>query len=264
MSRHPTTVVVLAGGRGTRMGALGRVLPKSLVSISPDDTSLSRLLGHVDGHGLPSVVSTNLDDAPLIERFVARCAAERSIDPAPRVIANPAHDIGPVTALSRALEAVETSACAVCLGDIVFAGNPFDTLAPTGDPAGSDNVVVTSELVPGQGGVIESVDGRVTDAVYRREDLAVAPDRHYTNWSGMMRLETDLLRRAVADAADEILESVVAAALDHAEVRLAEARIGFVNINTGGDLAQLWARAINEGRCAPRPAHLRSVAGSGD
>jgi molybdopterin-guanine dinucleotide biosynthesis protein A len=220
------------------MGRLGRMLPKALLTVSPEQTALSRLLDQLAGAPVDTVVSTSPSDHRWIELFVNRYigALDRR-ESSLLVLKNEAHEVGPVSALRDVVSGVPAERYLVCLVDIVFAENPFEGSVRLF----SANALVTAPLEQGRGGIIEAHHGRVVRAYYQPEDCELQSGRSYSNWSGAMCVDAANLRMGLKRCPSETLEDVINALVELAP--LEEVRMGsdFTNLNTGRDLLKLWS-----------------------
>lgn len=231
----PLTAIVLAGGRGARLGRLGRILPKALIAVSPTDTVLTRLLSQLGGAALPVLVTTNSEDQPLIDAVVRRSLGEAG---GVTVVAETAHALGPVSGLRAALDRVDAERVLVCLSDIVFLSSPF----AGGDVLLRDGLI-SGPLAEGRSGVVELDGDRVTRVAYRWDDFA--PNRTYANWSGALSARASDLRSALSVCSNETLEDIVQILLENVPLTAFRAPGDFVNLNTTSELRSVWSKGLD-------------------
>lgn len=159
------TVVILAGGQGSRLRRLGRFVSKASL-IAYDQPLLLRHLDHLIEAGLRRViVSTNPLHYPLIDLMLTnyRASVEREgiTDADITLLNNPMHTVGPTEALLYAAERVGTRRTLIVLVDEFIRGNSFPQYVAHVDD--SDDYGGIAELVDAletkRGGYVTVVDG---------------------------------------------------------------------------------------------------------
>lgn len=113
------TLVVLAGGRSTRFGEIGAMIPKSLLPIN-DTTLLQRQVSQAHSSGIKEViVSTRPEFSSTMQKLLSDELAE--------VFANERHEISSFAALAHVIhEKKFKDTIVVSLADIYFVSNPFN------------------------------------------------------------------------------------------------------------------------------------------
>jgi NDP-sugar pyrophosphorylase family protein len=119
----PTQAMILAAGRGTRLGELGQRKAKALLEIGGVPL-LSHQLDFLSAHGIDSVVVNASHLAGQVQDFVS----SRGGDPAIRVVVEP-EPLGTAGGLINALPFLETAPLAVLYSDVVCG----EDLAPMGE-----------------------------------------------------------------------------------------------------------------------------------
>lgn len=117
------TVVVLAGGAGSRMAPLTRGFPKTLLPLF-EEPLLLRLLRQVFDCGLRHVL---VYGAPNTVRSISSAIGQVQIpaESVVEVVTSRRHVLGPAAALVGMHRRIRTAKCLLLLGDIVYAAKPF-------------------------------------------------------------------------------------------------------------------------------------------
>jgi NDP-sugar pyrophosphorylase family protein len=239
------TAIVLAGGSGHRFGEVSAILPKALLTISPDETLLSRLLNQLTAAGIDDIViSTSEQHAGVIKAVVEAYLRCTIVTPEPlsvRVFVNSGHASGPGAALASAVNQCGNVDTLVCLSDICFVSNPFHNLRRAiRESSAKTSVLAVDSLRPGVGGIVSTRHGRVERLVYRssvEKPPRVRASRRY-NWTGTALIAgsaAGVLGRTVGERG-EPLEQCFNRMLD-ASHDFVVVRVGrFINVNSYKDL----------------------------
>lgn len=119
MDENDITLIILAGGEGTRMQPVSLITPKPLLSTF-DEPLLIRQIRHAKKAGISKVlVSTNPKDFEQIKKTLSYFNLKAHI------IKNPKHAQGSLPALSYSLNTISTSKVLMSFADIYFMSNPF-------------------------------------------------------------------------------------------------------------------------------------------
>jgi NDP-sugar pyrophosphorylase family protein len=257
--------IVLAGGRGERIGPLGRILPKCMLPVSADDTLGSRLLGQLVEAGIRrTIVSTSSENHALIKAFVERIIGrwskrEGGSRPHVTVFLNPAHRMGPLPALAEVIKQHASNEYVLALADIALTSNPFAVLSSTHSGTGS---LVVGPYVAGRGGVVvtngDAVLRLMHDAV--RTPPHAAPDGTVRfNWTGAAQIGAAFVSEVLELAATSVhkpLEDVFNAALARGLALSYVKTDAFVNVNSLAELAD--CQDILRAAALDRSAHQQA------
>jgi NDP-sugar pyrophosphorylase family protein len=148
--------MILAAGRGTRLGELGRTRPKVLVDFCGEPL-LARQIRYLKEGGIERIVINAHHLADQVQVFVAANAHAADID----VVVEPAL-LGTAGGVVNALTRLGDEAFVVLYGDVIM-DEPIDLLADThrrGNACATLTVYRSSE-VDGKGTVEFAADGRV-------------------------------------------------------------------------------------------------------
>jgi NDP-sugar pyrophosphorylase family protein len=255
------TAIVLAGGSGSRFGEISAILPKALLTISPDETLLSRLLNQLTAAGIDDIVISTSEQYAGVMKAVVE-AYLRSTNAAPeqlsvRVFVNSGHASGPGAALASAVNQCGDVDILLCLSDIYFACNPFhDLRRAIRDSSPKVSVLAVDSLRTGVGGIVSTRQGRVERLLYRptaAQPARLRSSRRY-NWTGtalMARSAAGVLGRTVGDRGEpleECLNRMLDAAHDFVVVRVGR----FINVNSYNDLLRCRRTEFVQRRFGPR------------
>src|SRR5262245_43046471 len=238
-------VLILAGGDGTRIGRLGRLLPKPLMAISPQQTPLSRLLDQL--LSLPhahAIVSTAPAWSSYLTAFVERYVLHRERNgtgnPDLTVEINAAHAVGPISALSYLAERYNSEHYLICLADIVFLTNPFARFTS----GMFKNAVVTAPFEADRGGVAASRAGTLHEIFHHDAECAFDQGLEHSNWTGLACLPAAALKTH-AGPHDQVLEEMINAHVAQgSRVEVCEGP-QFINMNGPNDLRRCWVEHLN-------------------
>jgi NDP-sugar pyrophosphorylase family protein len=198
--------MVLAAGHGTRLGALGRTIPKVLVPIGGRPL-LERQLEYLEREGVSRVVINAHHLAPQVAAFVARyrgalqlsCIVEEQL-------------LGTAGGVRHALGRLGAEPFLVLYGDVivdVHLAALFDFHRQRG--ALATLVVHEAESAEGKGVVRVAPDGRVTEF---EEKTHRAPGPVLIN-SGVYVIEPELVATLPASVAADFGHDVFPSALAH-------------------------------------------------
>jgi NDP-sugar pyrophosphorylase family protein len=155
--------MVLAAGRGTRLGELGKRTAKALVPIDGEPL-LAHQLRYLGGEGVERVVVNASHLSQQVEDF----ASEHSGRPALEVIVEPEQPLGTAGGVINALPELSEDPLLILYGDVI-SGEPLDALASVHDaahPVASLAVYYSEDAR--QKGVVELEGSRVT-AFYEKD-----------------------------------------------------------------------------------------------
>jgi NDP-sugar pyrophosphorylase family protein len=190
------TAVVLAGGRGDRIGPIGQLLPKAILPVSPSQTLLSRTLEHLREARIPRVVvSTSPDQYSILAAFVERCVAisgeeGRHDRTTIEVVCNPLHESGSVAAFGEMLTRLTAGKAIMYLGDIWCSENPFTgLLAVSKSGSAIATVPATQAEARVRGGAVYLREGRVLRLYERVGAAEFSPETEVHQWIGAALLD---------------------------------------------------------------------------
>jgi NDP-sugar pyrophosphorylase family protein len=122
--------VILAGGEGSRLGPLGKLMPKCLLPLNDGTSLLLRLLGQLAKAGVCNVViASNASNHHQIQEHSeahGTCPELRGMSV--NSIVCEKTPLGPLPALGEAALSLATQTILMCLGDIFFFRSPFTRL----------------------------------------------------------------------------------------------------------------------------------------
>lgn len=231
------TAIVLAGGEGSRVGLVGRLLPKCMLPISSQDTLLSRLLAQLSESGVAQiVVSTSPEHYDLLRVFIKRVVGVLRFRAEVSLFCDSTHKFGPVPALAEAMRRHPSEAYVLGLADILFTESPFLRPVVDGDAGGT---LIVSTLESGRGGVASTEHGRVCRLTYDAKRAVRANGEQVYNWTGAAYFTQRLAQHAIERGPAMIhrpLEELFNDAICTGHV-LSYAQTGaFVNVNSFDDL----------------------------
>jgi len=115
-----TTAVIMAGGKGARIGAMEGDLPKCLLPVAGEQPLLTRQIDQMQIAGITDIlVCCSVANADIIRPFLKKGA---------RAVACENCKLGPLPALAEVLTCVSTSLLLLSLADIYFMESPFAKL----------------------------------------------------------------------------------------------------------------------------------------
>ena len=113
------TLIILAGGKSTRMGKIGDFVPKSLLPIC--DTSL--LIKQINQAIEAKINNIYISTHPRFEEIIKKCTSYIS---GVEVFSNNSHDISSYSALASVIDNFQfKESILISLADIYFITNPF-------------------------------------------------------------------------------------------------------------------------------------------
>jgi NDP-sugar pyrophosphorylase family protein len=237
--------IIMAGGKSSRFGALGQLLPKCLFPVLPDQTLLTRLADQMRLAGITqAAVCCSPDNAALIKPFLDgyRATSNQSgVDL--KAISCPNSRGGPLPALQEALQSVSARWYLMCLADIFFDQAPFGAFASQlEDNKPFDGCLLTGTDLTSRNGCgtgAVACEGPVVRAIsYRPFGPAQSIAGPSRRWSGSFffrdKLVSDLSEH-LGEYQQAPLENWVQGLLDRgAQCRWLEAG-PFVNVNSVPD-----------------------------
>jgi NDP-sugar pyrophosphorylase family protein len=240
-----TTAIVLAGGKGSRIGEIGSLVPKAMLAVSSDETLLSRLLDQlIFARVQRIIISTSRQYGAILSYFLENYLARRNrncVEP-PRninIFVNKSHDVGPIPALNTVVRENKSPSYLLCLSDIFFVRNPFVGLQPLLD-SGLNSLLVT-KYVPGRGGVVVAKSGCVTRiSKSHPQEMRQSSSKLY-NWTGSAIFRSDVAKylcEFAASAGTSPLEEVFNFALLHSCCLSVSLVNDFVNVNKFHELLE--------------------------
>jgi dTDP-glucose pyrophosphorylase len=184
------TLLVLAGGRGTRFGLLNSSLPKSAIPVY-DESSLVRNVRQARAAGFKNiVVSTRTSFSKSVGELLASCHLTAP-DISVKVVSNRYHRYGALAALLHLLKNVDTPRVALSLPDIFFIENAYHRLYEHSESEGNYLGVADpfdpSELTKG-GIVIWDTEQRVCSIL----ETPIAGQAEGVRWTGLAVFNRDL------------------------------------------------------------------------
>ncbi len=197
--------MILAAGRGTRLGELGMTVPKVLVDVGGEPL-LARQIRYLKRGGIERIVVNAHHLADQIERFVAAHPQARDIE----VVVEP-ELLGTAGGVRNALPLLGDEAFAVLYGDVLV-DEPLGAVSQTHRRAhaAATLTVYPTDEVEGKGTVQIASDGTVSAF---HEKAASHLDGHaYVN-AGLYVVDPGLLRGLPAGMALDFGHDVFPAAL---------------------------------------------------
>jgi NDP-sugar pyrophosphorylase family protein len=197
--------MILAAGRGTRLGELGRTVPKILVEVGGEPL-LTRQIRYLKDGGVARIVINVHHLADQVERFVAEHPLVADID----VVVEP-ELLGTAGGVRNALRYLGENAFVVLYGDVIV-NESIDAVAETHRQAKAvaTLTVYRTEEVEGKGAVQIAHDGTVT--AFREKAASHVDDHAYVN-AGLYILDPRLMRELPTDVALDFGHDVFPAAL---------------------------------------------------
>ncbi|MHA3771305.1 NTP transferase domain-containing protein [Verrucomicrobiota bacterium sgz303538] len=122
--------VIMAGGKGTRLGQLGSLLPKCLLPLGNNATLLSRLIKQFQSAGIDkAAICCSPENHVQVEAFIEAAGepTEKSLEKIHAVsCSNTQH--GPLPALAEIAASLSAEWFLLCMADIFFQMRPYDNL----------------------------------------------------------------------------------------------------------------------------------------
>ena len=225
--------MILAAGRGTRLGALGRTMPKILVDLDGEPL-LARQIRYLKSGGVDRIVLNAHHLADQVEEFVDRHPLSAEL----RVVLEP-ELLGTAGGARNALPLLGEEAFVVLYGDVVVDEPLAAVIAAHERSAAAATITVyeTAE-VEGKGTVEIAPDGYVS--AFREKTLSHSDHRAYVN-AGLYVVEPELLRDLPAGVMLDFGHDLFPAALERGE-RIAAHVLAAPVIDIGTPSALQFAR----------------------
>jgi mannose-1-phosphate guanylyltransferase len=230
--------MILAAGRGTRLGELGRSTPKILVEVDGEPL-LARQIRYLRAGGAERIVINLHHLADQVEAFVAEHPQAGDVD----VVLEPGL-LGTAGGVRNALERLGEGPFLVLYGDVLF-GEPVAAVRETHRRSGAvaTLTVYESTEIEGKGTVELTAEGTVTG--FHEKTATQTTERAYVN-AGLYVLERELVAGLARGVELDFGSDVFPAALAQGE-RLAAHVLGEPVIDIGTPEALERARARSGG-----------------
>lgn len=244
------TAVVMAGGKGSRIGDLGQGKPKCLLPVG-HQTILTRLIGQLRDAGIrQTTVCSSPQNVHAISEFLEEDLArsETAASAVKPVLCSDCH-LGPLPALAEVLSSVSAEWILMCLADIYFTGSPLRLLRdglPV-DLADGWLMIGTDEMLRDGGGTgFVTRDGSAVQAISYKPTPETGKANHDPlRWSGSFLFRSELalhLRENLSSYAGVPFESWIQGLLTSG-VRCSWIDVGgFVNVNAIADYQYLVSK----------------------
>lgn len=222
------TLVILAGGRSTRFGGIGTLIPKSLLPIN-NTTLLQRQISQSRFSGIDDIIVSTLPEfSSIMQKLLSGVAVE--------VFANKHHKMSSFTALARVIhEKSFSNTIAVSLADIYFISNPFEEMkAQEKTCLYLSNPFLEGELSLGG---IGFVNGNKLERIVAEP---LPNNKRGLRWNGLCTLASShqqvLLNYAKSSYREYPEEDFFAYLLEQEEKITYEKSVDFINNNSQRDL----------------------------
>jgi NDP-sugar pyrophosphorylase family protein len=234
--------VVMAGGAGTRLGAMGRATPKCLLPLVDGETLLSRLLLQLHAAGIRQIaVCCSSVDHQLICAALETCrgATGYSRDEL-KAVACTNCSLGPIPAMAEALEQVSGRWRLLCLGDIHFATEPFSEFV-RGNAVSVDGCLLTGTdqmASDGSGSGVVVCERSLVRSIHYRSIKAIDVSTTQRRWTGAYFFREELmedLRAHVAEYRHAPLEDWILRSIERGAVCTWMEAGNFLNVNSAED-----------------------------
>ena len=190
-----TTVVILAGGQGMRMGELGGLVAKTSLVVY-DLPLIVRVFHHLSEHSFTRViVSTNHTFYTPLQMLVESYLTNERLPGQSsdvEVVENPAHEDGPLPALAWILQHVTTRRTLMYLADEFQVDNPFESFAAVAADH-NDYLGVAPPAHPREltrGGLVYATQEDVDEVAEKPTDH---PGENGLRWNGVAIFDTHSL-----------------------------------------------------------------------
>ena len=180
--------MILAAGRGTRLGELGRTVPKVLVDVGGEPL-LARQIAYLKDNGIERIVINAHHLAEQIEEFVANHPAAADI-----TVVRESELLGTAGGVRNALELLGSEPFVVLYGDVIVA-EPIAPIAAahTSSDACATLTLYRSSDIEGKGTVeLESANGGQVIVAFHEKTVAHADRQAYVN-AGLYVVDPDLI-----------------------------------------------------------------------
>lgn len=178
--------MILAAGRGTRLGQLGQTMPKALVELG-DEPLLARQIRYLSNGGVERIVINAHHLHEQIEDFVAAHPRAADID----VVVEP-ELLGTAGGVRNALPKLGDQPFVVLYGDVIV-DEPIAAIQRAHDRANNATATIAlyhSEEIEGKGTVTLAPDGSVT--AFREKVATSVEGGAYVN-AGLYVIDPDLM-----------------------------------------------------------------------
>lgn len=118
------TVIILAGGIGSRLGTIGQIIPKPLMPIY-DSILIEENLRYATNHFENVVVSTRPELFDTFNKYLEKIRAQNEWAKRVKLISNPSHQKSSLDALSFLKSGINTEYFLLMFSDIYFLSDPF-------------------------------------------------------------------------------------------------------------------------------------------
>lgn len=178
--------MILAAGRGTRLGELGRTVPKILVDVGGEPL-LARQIRYLKGAGIERIVINAHHLADQVESFVAEHPLAEDID-----VVVEAELLGTAGGVRNALPHLGTDAFAVLYGDVIV-NEPLEMVAETHRRAGAAATLTLYRTTAIEGkGTVELTPAGMVGAFHEKASMHVEGNAYYVN-AGLYIVEPSLI-----------------------------------------------------------------------
>jgi len=238
-----TVVLVLAGGKGTRIAGKTGQLPKCLLPIGNGQHLLGRALEQLSAaQDWQVVVCCSEENHSLVST-----SRSGSLPNSVRYQVCQACPFGPLRALAEVVSSANAAHYLLWLADLYFYGNPVPAIQRLSSRMIANGHLVVGDNVAcrdgsGSGYVVAS--GDQVKEIYYRVPEAGTPGLALYRWSGLFLFDRFLARDLVAhrdDYTDKALETWPNEALKRGFALAPFVGEPFVNVNTDSDYALIGA-----------------------
>lgn len=252
-SSSDIAAVIMAGGKGSRIGTLGQGKPKCMLRVGPE-TLLTRLISQLREAGIVQIsiccspenigdITEFLEANPVATGLASKCV---------RAVSCVDCRLGPLPALAEVLSDVSSRQIWMCLADVYFTQSPFDRSPGNDEAIDADGwlIIGRDEMLCDDGGTgFVSRDGmRIRGISYGPPTETVQANEEKLRWSGTFRFRSKLithLRENLPQYVGAPLENWIQGLLT-SDVHCAwKDAGGFVNVNASGDYQYLVSRYGN-------------------
>ena len=248
---HRVAAVIMAGGKGSRFGMLGQILPKCLFPVGRQ-TLLTRLADQLRCAGVRQIaVGCSPENISIIGPFLEKYRTAAGLTAGSlKAVSCANSSLGLLPALADVLSSMPAQRYLVCLGDIYFTRYPFGGLAPDFAAEGFSPgclLTGTDEICPnGLGtGSVACAGSDVCAVSYRPLDSTLLQGRQLRCWTGTFFFCGELaddLREHLAEYGQAPFEDWIQGLLDRgARLRWLDAG-PFLNVNSTAEYHFLTSR----------------------
>jgi NDP-sugar pyrophosphorylase family protein len=232
------TLLMLAGGQGTRFGLLNAILPKSAIPVY-DESTLARNVRQARAAGFREIIVSTR--ASFLKPVCELLAGPNPAGPGAsiRVVANRYHRYGALPALLHLLNNLGAPRVALSLSDIFFMENAYRSLYEHSQ-LDDDYLAVADPFDPlelSKGGIV------VCDAEQRIHSILETPiegNAEGVRWSGLTVFNCHLVRHLKGFIAGGESDSPIGNFFEYYRAKGNELRAfrvsDFINVNTPDDM----------------------------